>query len=56
MGSSQKWTIFRGLFYAFQGHFLIQNGGYCYGLLKFQIFFGGALNSWVDLSLHMKKT
>ena len=48
---SQIWTIFRGHFYAFWGLFKVQNGGYFFGLLKFQtifweclkflIFFGG---------------
>ena len=44
-GSSQNWTVFSMHF----GSFLkvkVQNGGYFFGLLKFQIFFGGAWNSW----------
>ena len=41
-GVSQIWTIFRGHFYAFWGLFKVQNGGYFFGLLKFQIFFWGA--------------
>ena len=40
-GSSQNWTVFRGHFYAYQGFPVKeQNGGYFWGLLKFQIFFG----------------
>ena len=45
-GSSQNWTIFRGHFYAFLGVLIkvkVQNGGFFLGgLLKFQIYFGGA--------------
>ena len=40
---SQIWTILRGHFYAFWGLFKVQNGGYFFGLLKFQIFFLGVL-------------
>ena len=43
LGSSQNWTMFRGQFYALLGAFLkvkVQNGGYFWGLLKFQIFLG----------------
>ena len=41
-GSSQNWTILRRPFLCFLGSFLnvkVQNGGYFWGLLKFQIFF-----------------
>ena len=44
-GHHKFWTIFRGHFYAFSWSFFkvkVQNGGYLFGLLKFQIFFGGA--------------
>ena len=46
--SSQNLTTLRGHFYAFLGSFLkvkVQNGGYSFGLLKFQILFLGAWNS-----------
>ena len=42
-GSSPNWTIFYGSFLCILGSFLkvnVQNGGYFFGLLKFQIFFG----------------
>ena len=38
-GSSHNWTIFRGHFRVFF-KVKVQNGGYFFGLLKFQILFG----------------
>ena len=46
-GSSQNWTIrIYGSFICLLGYFLkvnVQNGGYFWGLLKFQILLGGRL-------------
>ena len=45
-GSSQNWTIFKGYLGVISMHFgsflkvKVQNRGYFFGLLKFQIFFG----------------
>ena len=45
LGSSQNWTVIRGSFYAFWSLFSrarYRMGGISLGLLKFQIFLGGA--------------